>query len=77
MDEGKYSVCCHYDDGTTRYVERDVTVGVAVETFANVTTGIGAWIGSTQRVTVTDQHNVVSLEWKYGRGLTRKVAIVV
>ena len=71
MDD-TFSVCCYYDDNTARYAERDVKVEVAVEAFVYNTTNILAWLGRTQRVVVTDLNNFVSLEWRFGTGITRK-----
>lgn len=77
MDEERFSVCRVFDDGTCEYVQRDVTVAVAVEAFASSTTGIGPWLGTVQQVVVMDLDNVVSLEWNFGKGITRKPVIAV
>ena len=77
MDKDRFSVLRYFEDNSHEYVERDVTVDEAVESFASYTTGIGAWLGTTTRVIVTDGDNVVSLEWTFETGITRKVAVAV
>jgi hypothetical protein len=75
MDEGRYSVICHFADGSSQCVYRDASVEETVEAFGFFVSCFGARIGSIQRVEVTNHEGMVSLEWIFGKGITRKPVV--
>lgn len=65
-----FSVCQFFPDGSYEYVRRNVSAEEAVKAFAHYTTSVGARIGTTRRVIVTDDGDSINFEWKYGEGIT-------
>lgn len=69
QSHGEYSVCQFFLDGSCEYVRRYVGAEEAVLMAKHYTTSVGASIGTTVRVIVTDGGDCINLEWKYGEGI--------
>lgn len=72
FDTGEFSVCQFFKDGTSEYVRRNVGAEEAVNTAKHYCTSVGAQIGTTVRVIITDDGDCTNFEWKYGEGVTFK-----
>jgi hypothetical protein len=68
--EGEYSVCQFFPDGTYEYVRRYVTAEEATKAAKHYCTCVGAVMGTTVRVIITDGGDFTNFEWKYGEGIT-------
>jgi hypothetical protein len=64
-----YSVCQFFPDGSYEYVRRHVLAGEAVSAFRHYTNSVGARMGFTVRVIITDGLDNTNAEWVYGKGL--------
>lgn len=69
MGEAEFSVCWFFADETYEYVRRYVYAEEAVIAFRHYTTSVGAKLGTTMRVIVTDGGDFTTLEWKFGEGI--------
>ena len=69
MTDEKFNVCQFFMDGQYEYVRRNVEMAEAVNTFKHYTTSVGARIGTTVRVIITDTGDEICAEWKRGEGL--------
>lgn len=69
MSEREFSVCQFFPDGSYEYVCRDVDAKEASERFAACTRSVGARIGTTVRVIITDGGDFTNMEWKHGDGI--------
>ena len=67
---GEYSVCQFFGDGTHEYVRRYCSAEEAVTTIRHYAVSVGARMGMTVRVIVTDGGDHINAEWKFGEGLT-------
>ena len=65
-----FSVVQFFDDDTHEYVRRRVDAQHAVETARHYCSSIGAKIGTTKRVIITDDGDDTVFEWQFGRGVT-------
>lgn len=68
--EGEFSVCQFFVDGTHEYVRRSVGPAEAVSAAIHYATSVGAKLGTTQRVIITDGGDSTNWEWKYEEGIT-------
>jgi hypothetical protein len=68
MDE-HYSVCQFFEDGQYEYVRRFVSVEEATQAFTHYAKSVGAQVGTTVRVIITDGGDSIVAEWKYKEGL--------
>jgi hypothetical protein len=68
MDE--FSVCQFFPDGSYEYTRRFVSAEEAMRAFHHYCTSVGARLGTTVRVIITDGGDCVNAEWEYGKGLT-------
>jgi len=66
----EYSVWVFFPDGTHHAVLRWVDAKTAVEKAKSQTETIGARIGTTVRIIITDGGDLTCFEWKYGEGVT-------
>lgn len=68
---GEYSVCQFFRDpaGTYEYVKRFVGAAEALDTAISLSKSVGARIGTTQRVVITDGGDCTNWEWQHGAGL--------
>lgn len=71
-DTGEFSVCQFFKDGTSEYVRRNVSPEEAVNAAKHYCTSVGAQLGTTQRVIITDGEDFTNFEWKFGEGITFK-----
>lgn len=67
---GEFSVCQIFEDGSYEYVRRFVSAAEAVEAAKHYTTSVGAKIGMTKSVIITDGGDFINFEWKFGEGVT-------
>ena len=70
MFDGEYSVCQFFVDESYEYVRRFVAAEEAFKAFMHYTTSVGAQIGTTVRVIITDGGDSINMEWIKGKGLT-------
>ncbi len=68
--EDEFSVCQFFVDGSCEYVRRYVSGKDAVEALKHYINSVGAQIGTTVRVIVTDGGDCTCVEWLYGKGFT-------
>lgn len=66
----EYSVCQFFDGDWYEYVRRDVSLGEAVKVAHHYTRSVGARLGTTKRVIITDGDDYTVFEWKLGEGVT-------
>lgn len=64
-----FSVYQFFPDGTHEQVLHSVPAEEAVEKAYRCTTSVGARIGTTVRVIITDQDDNTCFEWKPGEGV--------
>lgn len=69
-DSETFSVCQFFKDGGHEYVRRYVGSQEAVAAFIHYSRSVGAQIGTTVRVIITDGGDLTNMEWKFGEGLT-------
>ena len=68
-EPGEFSVCQFFPDDSYEYVRRFVSAEEALKAFQHYTTSVGAQIGTTVRVIITDGGDCVTAEWKFGEGI--------
>jgi len=68
--ENEFNVVQFFVDGSYEYVRRRVSAEEAVNAAQHYTTSIGAQIGTTTRVIITDGGDSTNFEWKFGEGVT-------
>jgi len=66
----QYSVCQFLKDDSYEYVRRFVSAEEAIKAFKHYTTSVGARMGITKRVVITDGGDCVNMEWEFGKGVT-------
>jgi hypothetical protein len=69
MAGGEFSVCQFFPDGTYEYTRRYVPAQEAVTAFVHYCTSVGAKMGTTARVILTDGGDEINMEWKYEDGI--------
>jgi hypothetical protein len=70
MNDGEYSVWQFFPDDSYEPVLRRVDARTAVERAKRLTETVGARIGTTRRVIITDGGDCTCFEWKFGEGVT-------
>lgn len=65
----EFSVCQFFADNSYEYLKRWVGAEEALITTKQLIESVGARIGTTQRVIVTDSGDCIVFEWKYGEGV--------
>jgi hypothetical protein len=70
MADGEFSVCQFFVDGSYEYVRRWVSAEEAMSAAKHYTTCVGARIGTTVRVIITDAGDCICFEWERGKGVT-------
>lgn len=70
MSHGEFSICQFFEDDSYEFVRRYVPAKEAVEIAKHYCTSVGAKIGTTKRVIITDGGDNVCFEWQYGKGIT-------
>jgi hypothetical protein len=66
---GEFSVCQFFEDDTYEYVRRHVDAEEAMKAAAHYCSSVGAKLGFTKRVIVTDGGDCIAFEWKAGEGV--------
>lgn len=69
MAEEKFNVHQFFVDDSSEHVASRVPAQVAVSKARQLSTSVGARIGTTKRVIVTDNGDITVLEWVHGKGL--------
>jgi len=72
MTEETFNVVQFFEDDSHEYVRRGVTAEEAVKAAHHYCHCVGAQIGMTRRVIVTDEGDACCFEWQYGKGVTFK-----
>ena len=65
-----FSVYLFFPDDTSEQVRRGVPDREAVEAAHHYCPCVGAKLGTTRRVIITDEDDFCVFEWKYGQGIT-------
>jgi hypothetical protein len=66
---GEFSVCQFFPDGSYEYVRRGVEAAEAVKAAMHYATSIGARLGTTSRVIITDGGDCTTFEWTWDQGI--------
>ena len=64
-----FNVCQFFPDESYEYVRRAVTATEAYKAFEHYTNSVGARLGTTVRVIITDMGDCTNVEWIHGKGL--------
>jgi hypothetical protein len=67
--KGEYSVCQFFMDDSYEYVRRFVDAEEAVKAAVTYSTSVGARIGTTVKVIITDGGDCINWEWRKGEGI--------
>ena len=65
----EFSVCQFFPNEQYEYVRTYVSLEEAVEVFNHYITCVGALVGTTVRVIITDGDDSISAEWKRDKGI--------
>lgn len=68
--EGEFSVTQFFRDDSYETVVKYVDAQTAVDKFIHYSHSVGAKIGTTVRVIITDGGDFTNFEWKFGEGIT-------
>jgi hypothetical protein len=66
----EFSVYQFFVDGSYERVREFVSGEEAVKAFMHYSSSVGAKIGTTVRVILTDGGDCTNMEWKHGEGIT-------
>ena len=66
---GEFSVCQLFEDDTYEYVRRYVSAEEAVKAAHHYCHSVGARLGTTRRVIITDGGDCCNFEWQFGKGV--------
>lgn len=69
---GEFSVTQFFPDGTYEKVREFVGPEEAVEAAHHYCHSVGARLGTTVRVIITDGDDFVNFQWEFGKGVTFK-----
>lgn len=69
-DTELFNVVQFFPDETYEYVRRGVTAEEAVEAARHYCSSVGARLGTTRRVIITDDGDYCNFEWRFGEGIT-------
>lgn len=72
MTQDEFSVYQFFEDGSYERVREFVSAEEAVTAAKHYTTSLGARLGTTQKVIITDGDDYTCFEWQYGKGITYK-----
>lgn len=70
MNDELFSVAQFFPDDSYEYVCRRVAARQAAETAKRMTETLGAQLGATRRVIITDDGDDTCFEWRFGEGIT-------
>lgn len=65
----EFSVCQFFEDGSYEYVRQWVNAEEATKTAIHYATSVGARLGITRRVIITDGGDCITWEWRYKEGI--------
>lgn len=65
-----FNVVQFFENGVYEYVRRNVPAADAVEAFKHYCNSLGAQMGMTVRVIITDQGDCTNAVWEFGKGIT-------
>jgi hypothetical protein len=63
-----FNVCQFFMDETHEYVRRNVPIRDAIKAYQHYTTSVGAKLGTTVRVIMTDRDDYIVMEWDREHG---------
>lgn len=66
-EDSTFSVCQFFEDGNYEYTRRWVSAEEAVKAFKHYTSSVGARLGTTTRVIITDALDCTNMEWEFGK----------
>ena len=69
MSEAKFSVYQFFPDDTYEHVLCGVSAEKAVICASGLSRSVGAQIGTTRRVIITDSGDSINWEWVFGKGV--------
>ena len=69
MTKGEFSVYQFFPNDTWEKVRDHVSAEDAMDAFMQFTSSVGARIGTTVRVIITDGEDFTNADWKFGEGL--------
>jgi hypothetical protein len=69
MDGGEFSVTQFFADGSYETVRKFVSAEEAVKAMQHYCTSVGARLGTTVRVIITDGGDSCNMEWVHGEGI--------
>lgn len=69
MSTGEYTVVQFFPDETYERVREGVDAKEAVEAAHHYSSSVGAQIGTTRRVIITDGGDFTCFEWRFGEGV--------
>lgn len=64
-----HNVVQFFEDGSYEYVRRNVGAEEAVKTARHYCESVGARVGTTRRVIITDDGDSTNFEWRFGEGI--------
>lgn len=70
MSDGEFSVYQFFADERWERVRDHVDTNTAMLAATHYCTSVGARLGTTRRVIVTDGGDFIVFEWKFGEGIT-------
>lgn len=70
MEQELFNVVQFFVDGSHEYVQRAVTAEEAMQAAHRCAHNLGALLGTTARVIITDMLDMTCLEWVNGEGVT-------
>jgi hypothetical protein len=70
MSAETFSVYQFFPDGTHECVREHVSAEESVRAACHYTRSVGARLGTTRRVIITDADDYTVFEWQYGAGVT-------
>lgn len=68
--DSSFSVCQFFEDDSYEYVRRNVSAEEAMKAFMHYCSSVGAQLGTTKRVIITDAGDCTNMEWIKGKGIT-------
>jgi hypothetical protein len=66
---GNYSVVQFFEDDSNETVRSRVGAHEAAEAVRHYCNSVGARLGFTKRVIITDLEDIITFEWKHGEGI--------
>lgn len=69
MTNEKFSVFQFFPDKKYEQVRSNVSIEEAIEAAKHYTNSVGARLGTTVRVIITDSGDLICFEWEFGKGI--------